>query len=517
MRIHNIKYDYDQTHANLRPNEEPAAGNLCIWQGKNAAKVCGSPNLRSEPTWEDLVTEHAPHKIGRTVDVTSIMDRARVGEFHLRVLLLCVLVAMLDGFDTQAIAFVAPVMAVQWGMPMAQFSAVFSAGLLGLTIGALTFGPLADKFGRKRVLLACTFLFGVFALWTAFAADFSTLLMLRLLTGVGLGGAMPNIIAMTSEYAPRRLRATAVTVMFCGFPLGSTLGGFLAAKLIPAFGWMSVFVLGGALPILLTPILAYALPESVRFLIAHGAPAKQIGSILDRIGGSPGQHPDSDHYVLPEQRVVGFTGRHLFTEGRSPMTLLLWAAFFNNLLVMYFLVSWLPSLLKQLDYALEAAIYATSILNLGGVIGGVVLGRLIDRMGPFVILGGCYALASLFIAVVAAGNGAVILFSALFIVGFGIVGAQIGMNAVASSLYPTTLRATGVGWALGVGRLGSIIGPAAGGILLAVGWSPNAIFLASAAPALFASIMVFALGALIAHRARANSPVGAIPAVQQSE
>jgi len=435
------------------------------------------------------------------VDLVDLLDRAPVGAFHLRILILCVIIAMLDGFDTQAIAFVAPLLAAQWQLPMAQFSAAFAIGLLGLTVGALLLGPLADRFGRKRILLVCTTFFGLLALLTAWSTSFQGLLWLRFLTGVGLGGAMPNIIAMTSEYAPHRLRATAVTVMFCGFPLGSVLGGFLAAKIIPLWGWEVVFILGGALPLLCVPLLALKLPESARFLVSHDKDPSAVRDILSKISPDVASHGPSMRYHLPEEKISGFTVRQLFSQGRSASTLLLWVAFFCNLLVMYFLVNWLPALLKQSGYPLEAAIYATSTLNFGGVVGGVAVGLLIDRMGPFTILGAAYATAAVFIGVMAnAGGNNWLLYGSLFIAGIGVVGAQIGMNAVASNLYPTGLRSTGIGWALGVGRLGSILGPTVGGFLLAQNWMPEAILQISLWPAALASLAVFALGWVVRRR-----------------
>ncbi|MFG1342429.1 MFS transporter [Xanthobacter autotrophicus] len=443
------------------------------------------------------------------VDLVALLDRAPIGAFHIRVLALCVVIAMLDGFDTQAIAFVAPLLSAQWNLPMSQFSSAFAVGLLGLTVGALVLGPLADRFGRKRILLACTTLFGLFALLTAWSTTFQGLLWLRFLTGVGLGGAMPNIIAMTSEYAPQRLRATAVTVMFCGFPLGSMLGGFLAAKIIPVWGREAVFIVGGVLPLLCVPFLALKLPESARFLVSHDKDAAGVGAIVRQLSPEGARLGAATRYYLPEEQISGFTVRHLFSQNRTASTLLLWIAFFCNLLVMYFLVNWLPALLKQSGYPLDAAIYATSTLNLGGVVGGVAVGRLIDRMGPFAILGTAYAMAAVFIGVMAnAGGSGWLLYGALFIVGIGVVGAQIGMNAVASSLYPTGLRSTGIGWALGVGRLGSILGPTVGGFLLAQSWAPEAIIQVSLWPAAVAALAVFTLGWVV----RARPSTAAAPA-----
>ncbi len=329
-----------------------------------------------------------------SVNVTRVIDEARIGRFQISVVVLCTIIAMLDGFDTQSVAFVAPVIAGLWKAKMAAFGAVFAAGLLGLTIGAFVFGPVGDRFGRKLVLLACTALFGAFTLSTAFADGLQTLLVLRVLAGVGLGGAMPNIIAMTSEYAPKRLRATTVAVMFCGFPLGSTLGGFLAAWMIPRFGWQSVFWVGGVLPALLLPFLAVVMPESIRFLVAKRQAPARVARILARIDPRRRWTPSVDRYYVPEPQVGGFSGRHLFTQGRAPTTLLLWTAYFANLLVMYFLVNWLPALFKRAGLTMSAAIVTAAMLNLGGVFGGVAFGRMIDRMKPFVVLGTAYGVAS---------------------------------------------------------------------------------------------------------------------------
>src|ERR1700750_2714529 len=205
---------------------------------------------------------------GRTapIDVVEFIDQQPVGGFQIKLLLTCAAVLFLDGFDTQAIGYVAPALAKEWGLTKAALGPVFSAGLFGLMIGALTLGPLADRIGRKKIIVASTLAFGLGTLATAFIQDVNTLLAIRFLTGLGLGGAMPNTIALTSEFNPRRRRATMVMIMFSGFSIGAALGGLLAAALIPQFGWRSVFIVGGVAPLLLAPILAVKLPESVRFL-----------------------------------------------------------------------------------------------------------------------------------------------------------------------------------------------------------------------------------------------------------
>jgi AAHS family 4-hydroxybenzoate transporter-like MFS transporter len=436
-----------------------------------------------------MVTAQGAHGIA--------VSQSKLGPLELTVTVLCGLVAMLDGFDTQAIAYVAPRIAENWGLAPSAFGPIFSIGLFGLTLGAFILSPLADRYGRKAIILLSTAIFGAFALLTAATTSIDQLLILRLLTGVGLGAAMPNIIALTSEYAPARLRATLVTVMFCGFPLGSTLGGVVAGPLIKAFDWHGVFVVGGLLPILLLPLLVFVLPESARFLVARNSPESRIAPIVRRLG----LNVSTAEFILQmrvEQSVADLKGRtrgQLFEGRRLPATLLLWVAFFMNLLVMYFLVNWLPTLLKQAGLPLGTAILSTAVLNLGGVVGGLALGRLIDRFGPYRVLTLSFVFSASFVAVIAyGGTVTTLLLVGAGLAGFGVVGAQIGCNALAASLYPTAIRATGVGWALGAGRIGAIVGPLVGGYLLSLHWSPRDIILTAVGPALLAASAIFALG-----------------------
>jgi AAHS family 4-hydroxybenzoate transporter-like MFS transporter len=431
--------------------------------------------------------------MAQAIDVTAIVGRAAFGRFQFWITALCALVAVLDGFDTQAIAYVAPVIAEQWHIDPAGFGPIFGAGLAGLMVGAFTLSPAADRFGRKCIIMLSIGVFGVLALLTAWASSMNELLVLRFLTGIGLGGAMPNIIALTSEYAPSRLRAMLISFMFCGFPLGSTLGGLISTQLIAAYGWPSVFVAGGLLPLLLVAVLSLALPESVRFLVMRGAPEDRIRAILSRLDPCNIPAPGSI-YRSYEVQPKGFPAIKLFHDGRARTTVLLWTAFFMNLLVMYFLVNWLPSLLRATGLSLQVAILSTAILNLGGVAGALVLGRMIDRLTPPVVLGSAYLGSAVFIALVAIHSDKLwVLMPATFMSGFGVVGAQIGMNALAAGTYPTAIRATGVGWALGVGRIGSIIGPVLGGVLLGMGWSASSLVLAAALPSVVAAIAVFEL------------------------
>jgi MFS transporter, AAHS family, 4-hydroxybenzoate transporter len=427
----------------------------------------------------------------------TAVDQARFGSFQGNIVGLCALVAMLDGFDTQAIAYVAPSIADAWQIQSAAFGPIFGAGLMGLTIGALTFGPLADRFGRKALIVLCVALFGFCSLLTASAQSLNELMVYRVLTGIGLGGAMPNIIALTNEYAPARLKATLVTVMFCGFPLGSTVGGFISVPLIQTFGWQSVFIVGGAVPLVLVPLLIFFLPESIRFLAMRPGSEPVVNGILAKLDVKA----SVEAFIAAVRAESGSIGQPrrfsvfaLFDEGRARRTSLVWIAFFTNLLVMYFLVNWLPSLIRGAGFPLDIAILSTALLNLGGVVGGIVLGQLIDRRNPYLILGCAYAAAAICIALIAfSGSNVILLLVFSTLAGVGVSGAQIGLNAVTAASYPTEIRATAIGWALGIGRVGSILGPVIGGLLLGIGWTPAALLLAAVVPALIAAAAVLAL------------------------
>src|SRR5450631_3186793 len=250
------------------------------------------------------------------VDVAQFIDAQPVGGFQIRLLLTCAAVLFLDGFDTQAIGFVAPALAREWDVSKGALGPVFSAGLFGLMIGALLFGPLADRIGRKKIIVFSTLAFGLGTLATAFVQDVGTLLAIRFLTGLGLGGAMPNAVAMTSEFSPHRRRATMVMIMFCGFSVGAALGGLLAAALIPQFGWRSVFVVGGAAPLLLVPILALRLPESVRFLALTGRANARVAELLGLIAPKAVLAP-STQFVIHEPGLAGIPVLHLFRDHRT--------------------------------------------------------------------------------------------------------------------------------------------------------------------------------------------------------
>jgi AAHS family 4-hydroxybenzoate transporter-like MFS transporter len=429
------------------------------------------------------------------IDLVDFIDREPVGGFQIRLLLTCAGVLFLDGFDTQAIGYVAPALAKEWGLTKGALGPVFSAGLFGLMIGALVFGPLADRVGRKKIIIFSTAAFGLGALATALVQDLNSLLVIRFLTGLGLGGAMPNTVAMTSEYNPQRRRATMVMIMFCGFSIGAALGGFLAADLIPRFGWRSVFIVGGIAPLLLLPVLVWRLPESVRFLATAGRAPERVAELLKRISPHSAFAPDA-HFVVHEAHLAGIPVAHLFREGRTTATLLLWVVFFMSLLDIYFLANWLPTVLNDLGASVSEAVMIGSLLQVGGVVGTFALGSVIDRFSfralALVYFGAVFAVG----AIGQLSHSAALVSIAIFAAGFCVVGGQIAANALAAAFYPTSVRSSGVGWALGIGRIGSIIGPLVGGMLLAAKWSTSAVFMTAAAAALCAALAALSLSRL---------------------
>ena len=427
------------------------------------------------------------------IDVTAFVDEQPVGRLHIRLLVLCAAVLFMDGFDTQAMGYVAPALTRDWQLTRGALGPALSAGLFGLMIGALVLGPVADRIGRKRIIVWSAVAFGLGTLATTLASDLHGLSVIRFLTGLGLGGAMPNTVALMAEFSPRRRRATLVMIMFCGFSVGAAVGGLVAAALIPAFGWRSVFVVGGVAPLLFVPVLARALPESIRFLAAAGGREDaRIAELLGRL--APTVHvPPNTRFVVNEPGHARMPVAELFAAGGTATTLLLWVVFFMSLLDLYLLSNWLPTLLNELGASISVSAAIGALLQVGGFVGAITLGKVIDRFS-FRALAVTYLLAS--VAIVAIGfSGHSIPLAAVAIAcaGFCIVGGQTASNALAATYYPTRVRSTGVGWALGIGRIGSIIGPLAGGMILARRAGVEALFVSAAVPAVLAAIASFAL------------------------
>jgi len=425
------------------------------------------------------------------LEVHQFIDQLPLSRYQLLIAILCALVLFMDGFDAQAMGFVAPALVEHLHIARASLGPVFSSGLVGIMIGALVFGPLADRFGRKPVLVFCTVLFGACSLLTATAASLPSLLVYRLITGFGLGGAMPNAVALTSEFMPKRLRATAVTLMFVGFSIGAAVGGFVAAALISRFGWQSVFVTGGVVPCVIAVLLIALLPESIRFLLMKGGENERIAQSLARIASGISVDLAQPLYI-EERPTQEFVVKQLFTAGRAPMTLLVWVIFFMSLLDLYFLNAWLPTVIHDAGIVIEKAIILTALFQVGGAFGSLIMGRLLDRFLSFRVLACAYLSAGVFVFFIgAAGKSVTLLALTILAAGCGVIGGQSSANALTAEFYPTPMRSTGVGWALGIGRIGSIIGPLLGGVLLSFEHQTRRVFWAAAIPVLIASVAGF--------------------------
>lgn len=424
----------------------------------------------------------------RTINVQALIDESRVSKYQIMIIVLCFAIVAIDGFDTAAAAFIAPAIRAEWGLAPAALGPMFGAGLFGLMVGALVIGPFADRFGRKPLLIFSVFFFGAASLGAALSSSMVELTWWRFITGLGLGAAMPSAITLTSEYCPERKRSFLVTTMFCGFTLGSAMGGLLAAQLVADHGWRSVLVVGGAAPIVVAAILWALLPESIRYLVMKDPRSPAAGRILARI--APAANLAGAVFVGPVKK-QGMPVALLFSRDLVGGTLFLWLGFFMSLLVYYLLTNWLPTFINSGGASMRQAALVTMLLQIGGTFGGVVLGLLMDRMNPHALLAGaCVALI---------GNSAGVpwlLPVAVFGAGFCIAGSQIGINALAAAFYPTANRATGVSWANGVGRSGSVVGSMVGGLLLSFDWGFETIFAIAALPAVVAGLAILLKGRL---------------------
>lgn len=437
------------------------------------------------------------------LEVRRWLDNQRFSLFQWRVLLLCFAIVAVDGFDTACVGFIAPALAGQWHLQPAVLGTLFGSGLIGLMVGALLFGPLADRIGRRKTLIATVAFFGLASLLAASAPNIAALIAFRFVTGLGLGGAMPNAIALTSEYCPERKKSFLTTVMFCGFTLGSGLGGVAAAQLLPVYGWRSVFVLGGVLPLALVPVMLVVLPESVRYLMLRKDVAQErIARILGKI--APHALAADTRFVLNETAHSGSPVRQLFTREYRSGTLLLWVVFFMSLLVVYLLTNWLPTLIHQSGLPLAVASKVAVMYQVGGTIGALVIGQLMDKRSPTAILTWSYGFGAVFLVATGIATGTSLVLAVMG-VGFCISGSQIGANAYVARYYPTSSRVTGISWALGIGRLGSVIGALVGGALLSANISFPALFAIVAAPAAIASLAIFACGRHVSSAATARA------------
>jgi AAHS family 4-hydroxybenzoate transporter-like MFS transporter len=428
------------------------------------------------------------------IDVARVIDESRVGALHIRVLALCATVLVVDGFDVQAITYVAPAISRDWGAARGAFGPTFASGLVGVALGAVLLAPVADRVGRRPVILLSCVAFGLCTLATVLVGSLRCLLVLRLFTGLGLGAALPNAIALAAEYAPKRRRAFLVMVVSSGISLGSIAAGLVAARLVDPFGWRAVFVVAGVLPLLLAGGLWRALPESIQFLATRPDGQAEAGRLLKRLARGAVAAADLRFQANPGKRLRATVGE-LFRHGWGSTTLLLWVAFFSSLLNVYLAVNWLPTSLHASGFTMAEAAGMTSMYHAGGVLGTYVLALLMDRAGLYgtVIAAFLVAVGGLLLFASVPGLGAGGTTAILMATGFGVIGGQVGLVTLASTVYPVGIRSTGLGWALGIGRIGSVVGPTIGGLVLAAHFDPRRLYLLCIMPALAGALAVAGL------------------------
>jgi len=427
------------------------------------------------------------------VNVADIVDSSNIGSFPIGIGALCGMCLMIDRFDVQAMGYPAPALIKDWQIPRAAMGPVFSAALVGILVGSLTFSTVADKIGRRPMLITATLFFSILTFLTSQAASINQLLAIRFVAGVGLGGIMPNALALIGEFSPSRKRVALMMLVGNGFNLGAALGGFMAAWLIPNFGWRSVFYFGGAVPLVICLLMIFFLPESLQLMVMRGTDRRKITQAVKKFNPAAAVD-DNTEYVVKEEKKGGVPAMHLFSNGRGVVTVLMWSVFFLNLLNLYLLASWLPTLMSQLGYVTSTAVLVGTMLQAGGTIGGFLFPAITARVGltPTLTMG--FGLAALSIAGIGQFGATIgLMFVVVFLAGWGILGGQNGLNALAGSYYPTYLRSTGMGWCLGIGRIGGIVGPLFAGQLIKRNLPQSQLFLAAASLALLEMVIIFAL------------------------
>ncbi len=436
-------------------------------------------------------------------ELFTLLDRADFGAFQALTMGLCALVAMLDGYDTQAIGFVAPLIIRAWGMPSIWFGPIFAIGTVGALVGGIVCGYLSDRYGRQRTILIAMLVMAAGAGLCATAHSITELSLYRILTGLGAGGAMPSVAALTTEYAPKRNRAAAITATFCGFPLGAVIGGMLSAHLMPNYGWQAVFLIGAALPVLLVSVLLFFLPESIGWLAVAGR-RSDIARLLARMELESNWNGLIRVQVKSSSRAsIGA----LFDPRKRWGTLLLWSVSFLSMLFAYLIVNWLPTIVVSSGATVSKGALAVAALNMSGIVGSLSVGRLMDRFGSVKVVGPAYMIGACLIFLLGiSGSFATLPFFISAASGLFCLGGYQGTLAISAQFYDLEYRSTGIAWSLGAGRLGAIVGPVLGGFLINDGGNDQLLIFTLAGIALCAGLGTVGLGLHLGHREDRTAP-----------
>ncbi|AMR80961.1 MFS transporter [Cupriavidus nantongensis] len=450
----------------------------------------------------------------RQIDVHQLADTARFNRFHALILFWCALIIIFDGYDLAVAGIALPSIMKEMGVTATSAGFMVSSALFGMMFGAILLGTVADRIGRRRAIAICIALFSVFTAAAGLTSDPVSFSVTRFLAGLGIGGVMPIVVAQMTEYSPRKLRGTLVTLMFSGYSVGGMLAALLGKGLIESYGWQSVFLAAG-LPVLLIPLVLRALPESMPYLIRTGQ-THALQSVVSRL--VPSHRPQAgDVFTLAADDKAGSAPiRRLFQDGRGVSTAMFWVAFFMCLFMVYALSSWLAKLMAGAGYSLGSALTFVLVLNFGAMLGAIGGGWLADRLPIKHVLIGMYALAAVSITLLGYPMPTAALFVVVGLAGASTIGTQIVTYAYAGQFYPMAVRGTGIGWASGVGRSGAILAPIVIGVLVGMSLPLQQNFMAMAIPAVIAAGAV----SMINHRRSASAqaevaaPVGV--AVQEA-
>ena len=418
--------------------------------------------------------------------VEEVIDKAKISPFHWRILFWCTLIIIFDGYDLVIYGVVLPILMQQWQLDPVTAGALGSTALFGMMIGAMLLGTLSDRFGRKKMIVLCIVLFSGFTALNGFAQTPLQFGVMRFIAGLGIGGVMPNVVALMSEYSPRRIRSTLVAVMFSGYAIGGMLSAVLGIWIVPQFGWQVMFYLA-VIPLLLLPLIWTQLPDSVAFLVRQGKTA-EARKVLGALTGKP--LPDDAELAVHQPQKTEQSLAALFSNNRALSTLMFFQAFFMCLLMVYGLGSWLPKLMTMAGYGFGSSLMFLLFLNIGGIIGAIGGGWLSDRFHPRPVLMLFFTLAAVSLALLGFKSHVAVLYFLVTVAGATTIGSQILLYAYVAQFYPTAIRSTALGWSSGVGRIGAILGPVLGGALLAMQLSHQMNFLAFVLPGALAVIAI---------------------------
>ncbi|TCH65178.1 MFS transporter [Acinetobacter sp. ANC 4862] len=423
------------------------------------------------------------------LNINTLVDEAKFTRFHWGVLIWCLMIIIFDGYDLVIYGVALPLLMQEWALNTVQAGLLASTALFGMMFGAMSFGTLSDKIGRKKTIMICVALFSGFTFLGSFASNPTEFGILRFLAGLGIGGVMPNVVALMTEYAPKRIRSTLVALMFSGYAIGGMSSALLGAWLVPQFGWKIMFLLAG-MPLLLLPVIWKYLPESLMFLTKKGETEK-TRVIVKKIAPEQEIGPQTT-FVLNEPTAGDDAPlRALFQQGRMFSTLMFWAAFFMCLLMVYALGSWLPKLMIQAGYSLGASLMFLFALNIGGMIGAIGGGVLADKFHLKPVLSIMFTVGAIALILLGFNSPQAVLYVLIAIAGAATIGSQILLYTFVAQFYPTAVRSTGMGWASGIGRIGAIVGPVLTGTLLTFELPHQINFLAIAIPGIIAAVAIY--------------------------